>query len=481
MPVVPLEIAYVPSDHGAEFHCAESRFRDLVWGIKSGKTFTGAAEFLRWVLGLPGTYSWMVAPTLGNLDEAESNVIDLLDEMEIPFHTRTAKREYIFANGSSFRCRSGEIPNNLRGPNIDGIIWIDEKCYLSYEAWLVIRGRVTATGAGIFGTSTPPEGRNWTWAEFARAGMPADAEYGDNFSEDRKRFISHHPTWEFPWVEEEELDDERQGMPRVDFDREYGAKFMSSKNQVFEGVEECLSREPPPKDFTGATTLGLDLAKMQDYSAVVVMNPAGRVLHVDRWRRMKWRQQKPKIAALALKWNSIIVMDVSNVGSVIYEDLVAEELNVVAVDMNSPVVKNSVVEGLMMAFEKGSIRLPHPNAPWSPTVAKHLVNELGWYEARLTPGKRLSYGAPKNLHDDLVIALGLSVWGRTRGMSGGVIPADVIVPRNEWAEALEKGIITSDQIPRPKAENPALKKIFGRKSRWGQSTGGSFWSQHGNL
>ena len=430
IPELVIEMPYQPSPEGWQFHWSSARFRHLLWGVKGGKSLAGAVEFLRWAGGIPNSLSWGVAPTFLNLEEAEDTTVSLLDELHIKYRRRSQQHEYRLPNGSKIRFKSGDKSDNLRGPNVSGILWVDEFAVLSEESWTVLRSRISATMAGMITTSTP-KGRNWTWQHYVRAGLPADAPYGEFHDEAVYRWVSHRPTWHFPWVPASEIDESREDMSSADFEQEYGAKFTTSATKVFDPYS-AFSREPLPKKITGATTMGLDLAKAQDFTAVVVMDPSRRVIHVDRWTKVNWRVQRPRIMERAKRWNAAIVIDLANVGSVISEDLQAAGATVIEVNLNSAVVKRAIVEGLQIAFEQGRIRIPDPNAPWTPSIFKTLVDELDYFEAKLTKTQKIGYGAPKGLHDDLVIAMCLANFGISRGAAGGVDPDDVAISRSQF-------------------------------------------------
>ncbi len=338
---------------------------------------------------------------------------------------------------------------------------IDEGSFLPRETWDILRGRISTAEGEIIITTTP-QGRNWFYEELRRGGMPAAAPYGE-FS-NGKRWVSHQPTWAFPWVSEEEINDIREGMSAGKFKQEFGAEFMASAGQVFSRIEDALSLEPLPTHFDGDTILGLDLGKNQDYTAIVVMTGAGRVLHIDRWTRIEWSVTKERIRNLAKKWKSVVVMDVSNIGSTIYDDLRGEDFEIHAIEMHSASVKNDLVESLQMAFEQARIEIVNPNANWATPVDDALVAELFSYEVKLTKPGHFTYGAPKGLHDDLVIALALANWGRVRGMVSAGNIGQVILTRQEMAELARQ--------PAEEADMRAMGRKFSRFTRPPRVDGG---------
>ncbi len=464
--IATIPSSYDPSLDAWPFHNSLARFRILIWGIKSGKSHAGARETARAALGLPGrSLIWVVAPTYQQLEVAESE-LEYIFEKDLPdlvLKRNMNKRTWTLPNKTRIQFKSGDWPDNLRGPNAD-FIWFDEGGFLKVGAWRVGRQRVTATLGEIVITTTPPPERSWLWNECLKAGMPPSMEYGqwDSGIGSDSRFVSHYPTWQFPWVTKKELDDERDSLPRAIFDREYGALFVSTAGQVFGTFTKCLTMEAPPETVSLETVMGLDLAKFQDWTAVIMMDSSGRILDMDRWQKVPWPLQKVKIIERARRWGCVIVMDKANAGSVIEDDLKEEDLTVYGVDMNSPMVKNELIMGLQVAIEQSRIKIPDPRAHWSPDCSEQLTNELTWYAHQVTKGGRLSYSAPRGLTDDMVIALGLANLGRAKGYVGGIDPGEVVISRERF-----------NQVARPKGPSrPSrpniLKSLFQRKSILGQ-------------
>ena len=428
-PTISLGLTYVSSPEAWAFHNSSHRFRYLIWGIKSGKSLAGAVELCRLALADPGSLNWVVAPTFNHLDVSEREVVDILTRWPGLIRKRNTKPPKIWLqNGAEIQFKSADYPDNLRGPNVDNF-WADEGAYIKPEAWEILRQRVSATrGDGI--VTTTPNGRNWLWAEVLEGGMPASQDYGE-FSKGQ-RFVSHHPTWRFPWVDEDEVREVRRMTTKLRFDQEWGALFISDANMVFQRIEEAMSHEPILFKSEQRTSIGVDLAKFQDRSAVVVMDGNGRSIYTDSWGSTTWSVQVPRIIALSKRFNGALIVDRSNVGSAIEEQLRAGGALIHSVDMNDWRIKEALIQGLQVAFEQGLIKIPDPRAKDASVAGKILIDELRTYEYKLTKGGRLSYSAPKGLHDDMVIALALANYGRGKGYTGiGGEVITVAVPGRE--------------------------------------------------
>lgn len=461
-----LPIKYNPSSQARRWHASQKRFRFLVCGLKSGKTYAGAFECLRQACKRPKQLVWAAAPTTRNLEEAHRQFMNLLFQVpEIVHINRQKPREVELTNGTLVQFHTLDRPDNLRGPNVD-YCWMEEAAFAKAEAWDVIRGRVAATRGGV-GATTTPNGRNWLWNELLIGGLPPHCPEGE-FESDT-HFVSRYPTWDFPWVDAEYIADEKRRLPKAKFDQEYGADFSFGADEVFRNVEECFDFVPPPKNVKERCVLGVDLGKHQDFSGVVGMEGGGRVLHVERWSGVDWIIQRARIVELSKKWNAVVVLDVSNVGSVIEEDLRRAGVRIHPCKMNDPRVKIDIINCLQLDFETKAIKLPSPAARWTTPDAKVLYDELKMYECSETDRGQVSYSAPKGMYDDLVVAFALANWGRSRGL------AEVAATCDPLAGLEDEDEVVKMERPRVKRPNP-LGRIFGRMGRLGlEPTREPFW------
>ena len=473
-----LQTAYRPSPQAWKFHKSTARFRSLVWGMKSGKTKAGANEFARAAMASPNRLGWIAAPTYGVLDEAVTNLMEALSEHDGIIQKRI-QRELWLANGCVIQMKSAEYPNNLRGPNVD-FIWTDEDAFISEDAKIILRSRIVARNGEMMATTTPI-GRNHVWTEAMLAGMPSEAPYGE--FEKGEHFVSHYPTWLFPWVPKDEIDALRQTMTKIRFEQEFGAIFNADSSKVFRNVDENVTWEEPPSKFECGVSIGVDLAKVQDYTAVVPMLADGRVFECDRWNDVDWSIQRPRLVAIYRKWEEkcghvVMVIDRANIGSVIEEDLRAEGLNVFPVDLNSPDVKANVVSAMQIAFEQRRIKLLARKSNWTGEGMLKLYDELDWYQYSLTSSGRVSYSAPKKLTDDCTMALCLSNWGRYCGHVGG---GGDSTGDNDAFEVNERGLRRNDYTGFRVSENgiflkkPKAYSNIRRRSWLGQESGGFLW------
>ena len=472
---------YKPSMAAWKFHTAPQRYRAYVAGVRSGKTVAGAAETVRAALGMAGEMHWVVAPTFKNLQEPQAEIIRMLNLLApwgIRYELRIAAKQIRLSNGSIIQFNAADQPDNLRGPTVNGSLWLDEVAFMRERAFYILRTRII-TGPADMWFTTSPNVRNWFWILCRQMGLPSTQPYGE--FETRHSFISHRPTWDFKWSSPREIEGMRRTWPRKKFDQELGAMFGSPDSQVFPGIRDCLTMEEPAEELQGVNAMGLDLAQAQDFTAVVIMDPHGRVHHIERWTGVPWKQTVARALALSVKYNTIIAYDKSNVGSVVGELLDEAGAKTMAVDCHNAQLKSSMIQGLAVSCEEQAIKLPDPTAQWAEPEAQILLDECEQYEQSLTRHGSLSYSAPKGLHDDLVIALAMANWCRVRGGMGGGAPAIAVIPRKKWDK-----LANSRDVKRMTAEREAGKKVKIHKRRAGNPLGHLYkgkmgWGPSGGL
>lgn len=491
---------YVASPQATRFHSSNAARRFLVWGIRSGKTFSGAHEFLKIILQLcrpelaearrHKLLCWVVAPTSKHLKSCYTEIITILELLEkagypIVLKENPGAMNITLIDGTFIDFRSGEKPANLRSATVD-ICWVDEGGYLRQEAWYQVCQRVAARRGPIIITGTP-DGRNWFWEECIEGGMPPEAPYGVFESDGGiPRLVSHYRTEDFPWYPKEYIADAKKTMPANEFDKDYLAKFNASGSAVFRNIEDTFHQIPLSKTAIPQNVsflIGIDLAKKQDFSVLVVMDAKGVIWDIERWSGVDYEIQKERIAQTASKWNdAVCVMDSANVGEAIADSLKAMGVRFHKVDMHSPQIKRDVVESMQMALDSKSraIQIPHPKSPFSPEPTQILVDEMKAYEAKVTAKGRISYSAPKNLHDDCVIAVCLAYWGKKHGFAhGSATPCSVALSRDEFirdGEQQERSI--RDRMGEPfrrGRRRRTVGRLFGRQGILGGGYDGPIW------
>lgn len=172
-----------------------------------------------------------------------------------------------------------------------------------------------------------------------------------------------------------------------------------------------------------AFTLGVDLGKAQDPTALAIIEPQRPTLHLRYLERLALGTPYPvvieHIAGLLerppLNGRTRLVVDATGVGAPVVDDMREAGLEPVAVVITSGkhirrvdgawrVPKQALVGGLVSAFEGGWLKVAE-----GLEYGDALIRELQDFKVTITSAKNATYGGASE-HDDLVIAAALAVW-----------------------------------------------------------------------
>ena len=195
--------------------------------------------------------------------------------------------------------------------------------------------------------------------------------------------------------------------------QQYLAEWSEQDGAVFKNIDQCFTGEwLAPSGPGGSNIMGLDVARIQDYTVAYVGNVAReQVIATDRYTGLDWTIQAPRIAKLYRDYKChFIHMDTSGVGDVLASFLRVEGCSIIDFKFTNT-SKEMLINALAREIERGQVILPREDAV--------LRRELELFEATVqTGGTVVKYGAPPGYYDDAVIACALVVhkMARNRGM-----------------------------------------------------------------
>lgn len=381
---------YTPRPSQREIFDARERFLEVDAGRRFGKTVTG----LNW--GLEGICKeggpvWWIAPSYAQAKMAYRTLISAgrAGGARAIASTSDSELRLVFANGEVFEFKTGENPDNLRGAGIKRVI-LDEAARLRPEVWKeVVRPAVSDTkGRALF--LTTPKGKNWFYELWLR-GLPG---------EDPEFKSWKFPTWDNPKVPPEDIVHARASLPADVFAQEYAAEFLDNAAGVFRRVREAIGSERREPEDGREYFAGLDLARLTDFTTLTILNDAAEQVYFDRYNLLDWAVQKRRIVQDVSRYGARLLMDSTGIGDPILDDLVRSDLIVEGYKFTQE-SKKALIEGLMMGFEQGRLRILD-----EPTQ----TNELEIFEYEIGKTGKVHYSAPEGYHDDTVMALALAYW-----------------------------------------------------------------------
>lgn len=103
-------------------------------------------------------------------------------------------------------------------------------------------------------------------------------------------------------------------------------------------------------------TMGVDLARVEDFSVLSVMDGTGKQVYHERFNQISWERQCSSIQPVAGRYHARIFVDSTGVGDPIYERLRKLGLDVKPFQFTNA-SKERLIDHLAMQIEQGKIRL----------------------------------------------------------------------------------------------------------------------------
>lgn len=386
-------IAYSPRALQLQVHKAIARYKVIVAHRRFGKTTLAINELVKAALEKPGRY-WYVAPTYRQAKTIAYALLQRYLPMEFIVKKNEQELTFQLSTGSEIALKGAENRDSLRGVGLNGLV-LDEYGMMEREVWEAIleptlQDDPVNPGWAIFiGT---PNGRNHFYELFAKA----DGEKWKAF---------HFSGEETGILSKDYLADRRDKLPQDTYRQEYLAEFLEGEGSVFRGLKNVIRPKHQcyfQPQFGASYQMGVDLAKMHDWTVLTVVDGQSRVVYWERFSKIDWEYQKLKIMAVAERYNHArVVIDATGVGDPIAQDLISAGLAIMPFKISSAKVKKELIDNLKLRIEQQQVTIPEE---------KQLVAELEAYQFILTPSGTIKYAAPGGFHDDCVISLALAIW-----------------------------------------------------------------------
>jgi hypothetical protein len=307
-----------------------------------------------------------------------------------------SERTIDFRNGGFIGIYSADNNgDSVRGDHFDMVI-LDEAAMISQDAYYDAILPTLADNNGLSLLISTPRGHNWFYYEWLTG--------QDTNQKETRSFQAPSSDNPNPFIQKAaELAQER--LPERTYRQEWLAQFVEDAGGVYHRINECIRGEieTKPQNVSDEYVIGLDLAKYNDFTVMVVIERRRRqVVDFARFNRIDWALQEEKIVAMHERWNKAqIWLDSTGVGDPIYENLCRRGLPAIGYkfDINS---KKRLIDNSVLLVEKQQV--------WYPNIPV-LLAELGAYQYDPLPSGNVRMNAPSGQHDDCVIAFALACWG----------------------------------------------------------------------
>jgi hypothetical protein len=394
------DLGYEPHEGQLKVHNSSAQRRVLACGVRWGKTLCAAMEAIGAALEpKERSMGWVVGPTYDLADKVyrEITYIATRHMRHRIKTTKESERRLVLKNMagglSEIRAKSADNPVSLLGEGLDWVI-VDEAARLKPTIWEGHLSQRLLDRRGWALLISTPKGKGWFY-DVWRRGQRDDDEGFESWN---------YASRTNPHLDEDLIDAERSRLPERVFRQEYEGEFMEGSGQVFRNVRECATREWQGPKARERYYAGLDLAKVQDYTVLVIMNRDREVVFVDRFHRLDWGLQVQRIQTACAKYNDAdMFCDSTGAGEPVYESLCAAGCYVEPYAFTAK-SKDALIKNLAIQFEQKKITLPRPDL-WPEGI-----DELEAFEYSVTDAGNVRTGAPGGMHDDCVIGLALAAW-----------------------------------------------------------------------
>ena len=382
-------IHYTPHAGQLEFHKCPARFRVLNCGRRWGKTVAGANEFIRQILKQgPNIVGFAVAPTYWHTQRQWSEFFNFCP-CELIEKVQRAERHIILKGNRNVWFKSADNPDSLRSQGIK-VLWVDEGAQIAEGAWTLALRPALMDEKGIAFFTGTPRGHNWYFRLWTRGQDPSQTDY---------------KSWSFPsatnpYLDPAEIDSFARDMPELAYRQEVLGQFLEDVGSVFRGVDRIVQGSFQPFESNKQYVMGVDLAKLEDFTVLCVLDMNGHLCAFDRFSELDWVFQRKRIVQLAQRYDARLLIDSTGIGDPVCDELFRENVRLDRYKFTNS-TKKDLIENLSIMIETG--RLTIPQIP-------ELINELKLYGYKTTSSGNVQYGAPEGYHDDCVVALALAAW-----------------------------------------------------------------------
>lgn len=380
-----------------------------VAGRRFGKSLTTLADVLHECATKKCQCWYITAPSIDQAKIYFAEMEQLLGNPKLPFSLMVPAKKFKWSpfpeveliNGSKIMARSTARDGTyLRGKGADGII-ITEAAFIKDRVYTdVIRAMVLDRKGSIRAETTPNGNQGYVYQLFKQGQSDADSNgYYRSF---------HATAYDNNRLDKAEIDRIKLEIPEIAFRVEYLAEFIDDDTAVFPwSVLQEIFEDYTPKaaPIVGHQyTIGVDLAKYQDYTVVTVLDVTQPPFPLVEWHRYQGKLYGDivdQVNGLQQKYKALVYLDATGVG-----DPVSEQVRNCQPFVFTQRSREELISNLIVQVEQKRLLLPAGNTA--------LRDELRFFQ-RVRHGMNVRPEAPSGCFDDAVMSLALACWAVRAG------------------------------------------------------------------
>jgi hypothetical protein len=402
------QLGYEPHPGQLLVHRSRAKRRVLACGSRWGKSVCAAMEAIAAALEpRKRGMIWVVAPTLDLADKVYREIVIAVAEqlrhriVEMKQHDKRLVLRNAGGGLSEVRAKTADNPVSLLGEGLDFLI-VDEAARLKPAIWSSYLSQRLIDRDGSALLISTPKGKGWFYDMWRRGQDGRDPEYES----------WNAPSWQNPHLRRELIEAERGRLPERVFAQELGGQFIEGAGSVFRNVRECATGTWQEPVLNASYYAGLDLARVEDFTVLVIVNEKREVVWWDRFHRLDWNKQVERIRFATECYNhATILVDSTGAGEPIFESLLHAGCSAKPYTFTAK-SKTALVDNLALMLERRELVLPKPE------VWPELIDELEAFEYSITDSGHVRTSAPGSMHDDCAMALALAAYQVSAPMRG---------------------------------------------------------------
>ncbi|OJF16977.1 MAG: hypothetical protein A6D91_04655 [Bacillaceae bacterium G1] len=302
--------------------------------------------------------------------------------------------EITLVNGSKIMGRSTARDGvYLRGKGANGVA-ITEAAFIKDKVYQDVIRAMVLDRKGVIRLESTPNGHNYFFKLYQEALNDKTGYYK----------ALHATCFDNPRLDRDELERIRLELPELAWRIEYLAEFVEDDTFIFPWsvlAEVFDDYEPQKEPGNGHRyAIGVDLAKYQDYTVIIVLDVTRAPFRLAEWHRYQgklYADVAAHVNELQEKYRARVYLDATGVG-----DPVAEQIRNCEPFVFSERSRQELISNLVVLIQQKKLSLP---ASW-----KVLRDELRYFR-NVRRGTRIRPEAAEGYHDDTVMALALACWG----------------------------------------------------------------------
>lgn len=347
---------------------------------------------LKQALMVKGIY-WHIFPTFAEAKNAiwlDPNMLFGIIPEGVIAKKNQSELSITLINGSIIKLMGADNPDRLRGAGPLGLI-LDEYDTMKDDVWPILQPILRQNGGWAWFVGTP-KGKQKLF-DLYNLGQSGNPEW--------KSWLLKASTSGV--IDLEQLENAKNTMSQALYNQEFECDFLEGEGSVFRNVRDVCTAIPREPVSGHMYVMGVDLAKLQDYTVIVIYDRAtNSQVYQARFNKIEWPFQKSKIKAIAEHYNgALIYPDATGLGDPVVDDLIREGLAVEPVKLNNQ-TKKEMIEKMSIWIETKKLRMLN--------IEETLI-EFDNFSYEISQTGNIRYNAPVGFHDDIVIAHCLAVQG----------------------------------------------------------------------